>query len=187
MASWCATTRPGTFRSPARAVPSNRPVRTWTKVGLMLLPSAADNVCKGGIGRSPGCLEGNRMGSFKLKLVVYFSVISLLPFAAAFSGLEAVTDRNETRRVDGILETGVRAGLARFADEVAAAEGRAADLARDPAFQRALARRDRRALTRILRDRPNLRVEARNGIVVGQASGAAVERSVVVRGRRGRL
>jgi len=127
------------------------------------------------------------MGSFKLKLVVYFSVISLLPFAAAFSGLEAVTDRNETRRVDGILETGVRAGLARFADEVAAAEGRAADLARDPAFQRALARRDRRALTRILRDRPNLRVEARNGIVVGQASGAAVERSVVVRGRRGRL
>ena len=127
------------------------------------------------------------MGSFKLKLVVYFSVISLLPFAAAFSGLEAVTDRNETRRVDGILETGVRAGLARFADEVAAAEGRAADLARDPAFQRALARRDRRALTRILRDRPNLRVEARNGIVVGRASGAAVERSVVVRGRRGRL
>ena len=48
------------------------------------------------------------MGSFKLKLVVYFSVISLLPFAAAFSGLEAVTDRNETRRVDGTLETGVR-------------------------------------------------------------------------------
>ena len=28
------------------------------------------------------------MGSFKLKLVVYFSVISLLPFAAAFSGLK---------------------------------------------------------------------------------------------------
>ena len=85
------------------------------------------------------------MGSFKLKLVVYFSVISLLPFAAAFSGLEAVTDRNETRRVDGILETGVRAGLAHFGDEVATAEARAAQLARDHAFQRALARNDRRA------------------------------------------
>ena len=43
------------------------------------------------------------MGSFKLKLVAYFSLIALLPFAAAFSGLEAVTDRNETRRVDGTL------------------------------------------------------------------------------------
>ena len=28
------------------------------------------------------------MGSFKLKLVAYFSLIALLPFAAAFSGLE---------------------------------------------------------------------------------------------------
>ena len=48
------------------------------------------------------------MGSFKLKLVAYFSLIALLPFAAAFSGLEAVTDKNETRRVDGTLETSVR-------------------------------------------------------------------------------
>jgi len=127
------------------------------------------------------------MGSFKLKLVVYFSVISLLPFAAAFSGLEAVTDRNETRRVDGILETGVRAGLARFTDEVAVADGRAAHLARDPVFQRALARHDRRALRRILRGKPNLRVEARHGIVVGREAEPAVERSVVVRGRLGRL
>jgi diguanylate cyclase (GGDEF)-like protein len=127
------------------------------------------------------------MGSFKLKLVVYFSVISLLPFAAAFSGLEAVTDRNETRRVDGILETGVRAGLARFGEEVAGAEGRAADLARDPAFQRALARRDRRALRRTLQGRPNVRIEARGGLVLGRVAQRSVERSVVVRGRSGRL
>ena len=52
------------------------------------------------------------MGSFKLKLVAYFSLIALLPFAAAFSGLEAVTDNNETRRVDGTLETSVRAAQA---------------------------------------------------------------------------
>jgi hypothetical protein len=74
------------------------------------------------------------MGSFKLKLVVYFSVISLLPFAAAFSGLEAVTDRNETRRVDGMLETGVRAGLAHYAGEIAGAQRKAAELAHDPSF-----------------------------------------------------
>ena len=127
------------------------------------------------------------MGSFKLKLVVYFSVISLLPFAAAFSGLEAVTDRNETRRVDGILETGVRAGLAHFDDEIAAAQGRAAELARAPGLQRALARRDRRALRRTLSGRTNVRVEASKGLVLGSIAEPAVERGVVVSGRKGRL
>ena len=58
------------------------------------------------------------MGSFKLKLVAYFSLIALLPFAAAFSGLEAVTDKNETRRVDGTLETSVRAAQAAFVEEL---------------------------------------------------------------------
>jgi diguanylate cyclase (GGDEF)-like protein len=127
------------------------------------------------------------LGSFKLKLVVYFSVISLLPFAAAFSGLEAVTDRNETRRVDGILETGVRAGLAHFDDEIAAAQGRAAELARNPSLQRALARRDRRALRRALSRWPNVRVEASKGLMFGSIAQPAVERGVVVRGHRGRL
>jgi diguanylate cyclase (GGDEF)-like protein len=127
------------------------------------------------------------MGSFKLKLVVYFSVISLLPFAAAFSGLEAVTDRNETRRVDGILETGVRAGLAHFDDEVAAAQARAAELARKPSLQRALARRDRRALRRALSGLQNTRVEASKGLMLGSIAEPAVERGAVVSGRNGRL
>jgi diguanylate cyclase (GGDEF)-like protein len=127
------------------------------------------------------------MGSFKLKLVVYFSVISLLPFAAAFSGLEAVTDRNETRRVDGMLETGVRAGLAHYADEIASAQRKAAELARDPSFQRALARRDRRALRQIVASTSNLRLEAPRGLRLGTVSQPAVERAVTVRGLRGRL
>lgn len=127
------------------------------------------------------------MGSFKLKLVVYFSVISLLPFAAAFSGLEAVTDRNETRRVDGMLETGVRAGLAQYADEVAGAQRRAARLARDPAFQRALARRDRRTLRVLVERDHNLRLEAAGGLRLGTISDPAVERAVIVKGRGGRL
>jgi diguanylate cyclase (GGDEF)-like protein len=127
------------------------------------------------------------MGSFKLKLVVYFSVISLLPFAAAFSGLEAVTDRNETRRVDGMLETGVRADRARYGEDIAAAQQRAARLARDPAFQRALARRDRRALRTHVAREPNLRLEAARGLTFGGIAEPAVERAVTVRGRRGRL
>ncbi len=127
------------------------------------------------------------MGSFKLKLVVYFSVISLLPFAAAFSGLEAVTDRNETRRVDGILETGVRAGLVRYADEVADAQRRASDLARSPAYQRALARHDRPTLRRLLANSPNVRIEDLRGRPIGRIAQPATERGVVVRGRTGRL
>ena len=127
------------------------------------------------------------MGSFKLKLVVYFSVISLLPFAAAFSGLEAVTDRNETRRVDGMLETGVRAGLAQYADDLDAAQRRAARLARDPAFQRALARRDRRALRALVQREPNVRLEPAGAASLGGIAEPAVERAVTVRGRRGRL
>jgi diguanylate cyclase (GGDEF)-like protein len=127
------------------------------------------------------------MGSFKLKLVVYFSVISLLPFAAAFSGLEAVTDRNETRRVDGMLETGVRAGLAHYAGEIAVAQRKAAELAHDPSFQRALARRDRRALRRIVASMSNLRLETPQGLRLGTVAQPAVERAVIVRGRDGRL
>jgi diguanylate cyclase (GGDEF)-like protein len=124
--------------------------------------------------------------SLKLKLVVYFSLISLLPFAAALSGLESITDRNETRRVDGILETGVRAGLAGFSDELTSVRRDAAELARDTAFQRALLRRDRRALRRALAERPNLRLEAR-GLSLGSVARPAVERAVAVQGRRGSL
>jgi diguanylate cyclase (GGDEF)-like protein len=127
------------------------------------------------------------LGSFKLKLVVYFSVISLLPFAAAFSGLEAVTDRNETRRVDGILETGVRAGLASLTDRAADAQRRAQELATDPAFQHALAKRDQRALAKKLAGHPNIKVEGGKGLVLGTVSEPAIERSVAVQGRQGRL
>jgi diguanylate cyclase (GGDEF)-like protein len=132
-------------------------------------------------------LRGIAVGSFRLKLVVYFTVIALLPFAAAFSALDAVTDRNETRRADGILETAVRAGLSHYTDEVGAAERRAAELARDASFQRALAQRDRRALRRALARRTNVRVEAARGLTLGQIAEPAVERAVTVRGRRGRL
>ena len=106
------------------------------------------------------------MGSFKLKLVAYFSLIALLPFAAAFSGLEAVTDRNETRRVDGTLETSVRAAQAAFVDEVTEAERDAKLLARDANFQRALATKNRQRLE-TLASRYSVRIEPRGGRPIG--------------------
>jgi diguanylate cyclase (GGDEF)-like protein len=126
------------------------------------------------------------MGSFKLKLVAYFSLIALLPFAAAFSGLEAVTDRNETRHVDGTLETGVRAAQAAFVDRVAAVERNATVLARDPLFQQALATRSHPRL-KILAARHRVRIEPRRGRPIGTIRRPAIVRSVAVVGRQGPL
>ena len=126
------------------------------------------------------------MGSFKLKLVAYFSLIALLPFAAAFSGLEAVTDNNETRRVDGTLETGVRAAQAAFVEEVDEAERVAKRLAGDPSFQRALATHDRLRL-QSLAARYGVRIEPRSGGPIGTVRKPSVVRSISVVGRRGPL
>ena len=126
------------------------------------------------------------MGSFKLKLVAYFSLIALLPFAAAFSGLEAVTDKNETRRVDGTLETSVRAAQSAFVEEVDEAERVARRLAGDPSFQRALATHDRERLQG-LAARYGVRIEPRGARPIGSVRKPSVVRSIAVVGRRGPL
>ena len=126
------------------------------------------------------------MGSFKVKLVVYFLLLSLLPLAAAFWGFSTVAARSETRRVDARLQ----AGLARDAGHV---PGRARrrrrrrprELARNPAFQRALIRRDRaRDPAAPASDVRNLSVEAANGFQVGRIDPTAATRQVAVVGAR---
>ena len=122
------------------------------------------------------------MGSFKVKLVVYFLLLSLLPLAAAFWGFSTVAARSETRRVDARLEAGLRATLAAYQEELTAVDEAAARLARNPTFQRALARRDRAALQRLLRGQPHLAVEAAGGFRVGKHDPAAAMRQVAVVG-----
>ena len=125
------------------------------------------------------------MASFKVKLVAYFLLLSLLPLAAAFWGFSTVAARGETRRVDARLQAGLRAGLATYQDELVAADDDAAQLARNLAFQRALVRRDRAAIERLLRGHPNLSVEAGNGLHVGRVDPTAATRQVTVVGERG--
>jgi diguanylate cyclase (GGDEF)-like protein len=125
------------------------------------------------------------VGSFKVKLVVYFLLLSLLPLAAAFWGFSTVAARSETRRVDARLEAGLRATLAAYQEELVAADEAAAKLAREPAFQRALARRDRAALTEMLRGQPHLAVEVAGGFRVGEHDPAAAMRQVAVVGPAG--
>jgi hypothetical protein len=83
------------------------------------------------------------VGSFKVKLVAYFLLLSLLPLAAAFWGFSTVAARSETRRVDARLQAGARATLAAYQEALSSAEVAAGRLARDPSFQRALLARDR--------------------------------------------
>jgi diguanylate cyclase (GGDEF)-like protein len=125
------------------------------------------------------------VGSFKFKLVAYFMLLSLLPLAAAFWGFSTVAARSETRRVDARLQAGLRAALATYQDELVSADEEAAQLARNPTFQRALIQRDRHAIQRLLRNRPNLSVEASDGFQVGRTDPTAATRQVAVVGEGG--
>ena len=98
--------------------------------------------------------------SFKLKLVAYFLLVSLLPLGAAGWALHAVSNRGETRRVDVRLEAGLRAVLAQYKVKLSAAGTRAKQLADDPGFQNALRSRDRQQLNRLLAKVPGVRLEA---------------------------
>jgi diguanylate cyclase (GGDEF)-like protein len=125
------------------------------------------------------------VGSFKVKLVAYFLLLSLLPLAAAFWGFSTVAARSETRRVDARLQAGLRATLATYQDELRAGDAAAQRLARDPGFQRALLRRDRATLARLLRSQPHLAAEAPGGFRVGPADSMAATREVAVVGSAG--
>ena len=127
------------------------------------------------------------MSSFKLKLVLYFLLLSLLPLAAAFWGFGTVARQGETRLADARLQAGLRAALASYEQELRSAADGAAALARRPAFERALARRDRPALTAFLAARPRLAVVASGGLRVGRTPTLAVRRRVSVYGPHGPL
>jgi diguanylate cyclase (GGDEF)-like protein len=97
--------------------------------------------------------------SFKLKLVFYFLLVSVLPLGAAGWALHSIERSSETRRVDVRLEAGLRAVLATYKGQVAAADHRAHVLAADRELQRALLRRDRRQLNRLVAANRGVRLE----------------------------
>jgi diguanylate cyclase (GGDEF)-like protein len=124
------------------------------------------------------------MGSFRVKLVAYFLLLALLPLAAAFWGFSTVASRSETRRVDALLQAGLRATLAGYQDELRAADREAAALSRNPAFQRALIAHDRATLQRLLLAHPRLTVVA-GEMRVGARFPLAATREVAVVGPAG--
>jgi diguanylate cyclase (GGDEF)-like protein len=125
------------------------------------------------------------VGSFKVKLVAYFLLLSLLPMAAAFWGFTTVAARAETRRVDARLQAELRATVAGYQQELQFASNSAAALARNPAFERALISRDRGRLAQLLRARPYLTILGPGGFRVGPRIATAARRQVAVIGPGG--
>ncbi len=120
------------------------------------------------------------MNSFKLKLVVYFVLLSLLPMAAAFWGFTTVAGESTTRQVDARLQAGLRAAVASYQERLDEAQAAASQLARQRAFQIDLERRDRAGIARFLRRTPELYVVAGNGFRVGRIPALAASRRVDV-------
>src|ERR671938_168825 len=100
------------------------------------------------------------MGSFKLKLVAYFVVLTLVPVGAALWGFDTLAKRSESRRADARLQAGLAAALNGYQEEVAALDRTATKLAAYVPFQRALRDRRRPALRDFAAATPGLRIRA---------------------------
>jgi diguanylate cyclase (GGDEF)-like protein len=121
------------------------------------------------------------MGSFKVKLVAYFLLLSLLPIAAAFWGFTSVAGQSESRRVDARLQAGLRSAVSAYQERLDAAEASATALARNRTFQIELQNHNTPELRQLLRDTSDLYVVgAGNVFRVGQLPGLAAEERVRV-------
>jgi diguanylate cyclase (GGDEF)-like protein len=130
-------------------------------------------------------MRGISVGSFKVKLLIYFLLLSLLPMAAAFWGFSSVAGQSENRKVDARLQSGLRAVLASYQERVDGAAREAAGLARVPAFQRELESRDLPAVYHRLQTSSNVSVTATDGFSVGKPPAFAATREVPVVTRLG--
>jgi diguanylate cyclase (GGDEF)-like protein len=119
------------------------------------------------------------MGSFKLKLFLWFALLALLPLAVAFYGYDSLAKRSETRRVDAGLQSSLRAAVAGYSARLEAASAQAAQLAADPRLQPALRGRDATTLRRAVALVPGASITGR-GLSIGSRVTPAGVRSVTV-------
>jgi diguanylate cyclase (GGDEF)-like protein len=121
------------------------------------------------------------IGSFKLKLVLWFALLALVPLGIAFYGYDSLAKRGETRRTDGGLESALRGALAGYVIKLDAASSQAEQLARDPRLQEALRRHDLPALRRLVARVDGASVSD-GAVVIGATGSPAGVRSVTVVG-----
>jgi diguanylate cyclase (GGDEF)-like protein len=122
------------------------------------------------------------MVSFKLRLVTYFLLLSLLPLLAASWAFSQVATRSEVGNTDARLNAALRVGVGDFARRVRSdAAETAKSLANATSVQQALADRNRAALVRLSRDIPNVAFYRNGRLLAGTVPPPlAAERSVAV-------
>jgi len=111
--------------------------------------------------------------------VVYFVLLSLVPLAATYWGFSTVAGSGESRQVTLRQEEGLRAALTLYDEQADRAQAQAELVARSPSLQRALVRRDRRALRRIVAG-TSLYVVGTGRLGAGSAPGFAARLPVEV-------
>ncbi|HUG38521.1 MAG TPA: hypothetical protein VML54_16295, partial [Candidatus Limnocylindrales bacterium] len=112
------------------------------------------------------------MGSFKLRLVIWFMLLALFPLLAATWAFSEVAVRGETGTADARLSTAIRVAQADYREQVEDAGERATSLARATQVQRALAASDRSALVRTSREVEDVAFYSRAGErIAGEAPG----------------
>ena len=94
------------------------------------------------------------LGSFKLRLVAFFLLLSLLPLIAALWAFSEVAQRSETSRADTRVNAALRIAAAEYNHQVADAGSTAEALAIATAFQQGLVGQSRIALSRLYQDQP---------------------------------
>jgi diguanylate cyclase (GGDEF)-like protein len=120
------------------------------------------------------------VSSFKLKLVAYFVLLSLVPLAATYWGFSTVAGAGESRQVTLRQEEGLRAALTLYDERASRAQAHAERLARSRPLQRALEHHDRRALVRIVAGTPSIYVVGTGGLRAGSSASLAARLPVDV-------
>jgi len=132
-------------------------------------------------------MGGVNLTSFKFKLVAYFLLLALLPLVAAFWGFTAVAGQNETHKVDGRLQAGMRAALTAYNERINEAASEARVVAQTPTVQTELRFGDTQALVHVLHDARNVSITTASGELIGQPPALGATRKVAVETKSGRL
>ena len=128
------------------------------------------------------------MGSFKVRLVAYFLLLSLLPLMGALWAFSEVAATSETGRADARLSAALRVAVADFGYRAQNAEATAESLARATGSERVLASGNRAALARLYREVRHAGFYAHGQLVAGSPPPElAVRRSADVVDRDGKV
>jgi diguanylate cyclase (GGDEF)-like protein len=107
------------------------------------------------------------MGSFKLRLVTYFLLLSLVPVVAASWAFSEVATRGELSNADARLSAALNVAVRDYAARVRQAAETASSLANVTAVQEAFLEHNPSELARIAREDPNVGFYSRDRLLAG--------------------